>query len=47
MIGIFNKLFQKNTCTKKVVIQTEVTGFAPDYALLHAGLLEYEQSGIK
>ena len=49
MIGIFNKLFQKNTCTKKVVIQTEVTGFAPEDGnkLVEITAIEIDENDIQ
>lgn len=49
MIGIFNKLFYKNICSKKVVIQTEVTGFDPEDGnkLVEIAAIEIDENNIQ
>ena len=49
MIDIFYKLFHTNPCPKKVIVQTEVTGFAPKDGnkLVEIAVIEIDKNDVQ
>lgn len=49
MIDIFYKLFHTNPCLKKVIVQTEVTGFAPEDGnkLVEIAVIEIDKNDVQ
>ena len=49
MIDIFYKLFHTNPCPKKVIVQTEVTGFAPEDGnkLVEIAVIEIDKNDVQ